>query len=520
MTEDAELLRHYADEKSEAAFAALVQRRIGLVYSVALRQVGGDAHLAQDVTQKVFTDLARKAAQLCRRPVLSGWLCRSAQFAASDLVRAERRRRARERETELMPESSPEPNAADWEKLRPMLDQVLNELDDADRDALALRFFEDRSFADIGLAFRLTEDAARKRVSRALDRLHARLGRRGVTSTSAALAGALANQTSVAAPAGLSASVTGTALASAGAGAATALGFLQIMSTTKFIAGAAATLAFLAFGTAGYKLHARHGAEAALTTANQNYAALAPRLRDVQQRAQAAEQRTAEVKQAVDAAEAKAAADAAAKAWNPVAEGKALVQRHPELVPVMVDAFNARIDLEFGRFYKSRRLTSAQVEEFRSLQARMRNYSWAESVDGKRFEMSPDHFGTMSRSEGISRLRALLGAEGMAELSTYAAAAHERAVGATIEVSKDLCLTETPLTTAQAERLVDLFRAGFPGSGSNRDIAAGNVNWSAIDAGARQILADAQLSAWETAFRRARARISRVVSETNSPPAK
>ena len=95
MIEDSELLRRYAEDRSEAAFAELVKRRVGLVYSVAVRQCGGDAHLAEDVTQRVFSDLARKAAELAARPVLSGWLYRSAQFAASDVVRSERRRRCR-----------------------------------------------------------------------------------------------------------------------------------------------------------------------------------------------------------------------------------------------------------------------------------------------------------------------------------------------------------------------------------------------------------------------------------------
>src|SRR4051812_31665999 len=95
-TEDSDLLRRYADSGSEAAFAELVQRRIGLVYSVALRHTRGDRHRAEDATQAVFTDLARKAATLSQRPVLAGWLYRSAQFAASALVRAEQRRLARE----------------------------------------------------------------------------------------------------------------------------------------------------------------------------------------------------------------------------------------------------------------------------------------------------------------------------------------------------------------------------------------------------------------------------------------
>src|SRR5712671_2467627 len=106
---DAELLRRYAEEKSEAAFAELVRRRVNLVYSVALRQVGGDAHLAEDVTQRVFADLARQAKQLTGHAVLSGWLYRSAQFAATDVVRAERRRRVREQEAQTMNEMSANP---------------------------------------------------------------------------------------------------------------------------------------------------------------------------------------------------------------------------------------------------------------------------------------------------------------------------------------------------------------------------------------------------------------------------
>src|SRR4051812_18722784 len=126
MIEDTELLRRYAREKSEDAFAELVRRRIDLVYSVARRQVGGDAQLAEDVTQRVFADLARKATTLSHRVVLSGWLYRSAQFAATDTVRAERRRRAREQENQIMEEAcAASDEQADWERLRPMLDEVL-----------------------------------------------------------------------------------------------------------------------------------------------------------------------------------------------------------------------------------------------------------------------------------------------------------------------------------------------------------------------------------------------------------
>ena len=251
--EDAELLRRYADEKSEAAFAELVRRHLNLVYSVALRQVAGDAHLAEDVTQQVFTALARKAGVLAQRPALSGWLYRSTHFAASDVVRAERRRRTREQEAHTMDSiiNSP-PAMADWDKLRPVLDDAIAELPEPDRDAVSLRFLEGRSFAEVGTKLRLSENAARMRVERALDKLHAALSRRGVTSTAAALGVALANQAAVAAPAGLAASVTGAALAGTAVGVGGwAATFMSISKIQIGITSALAVAGATAYGLQG-----------------------------------------------------------------------------------------------------------------------------------------------------------------------------------------------------------------------------------------------------------------------------
>src|SRR5438445_10206177 len=126
---DRELLQRYVESRCEAAFTELVQRYIDFVYSSALRQVGGDSHLAQDVTQSVFVDLARKAASLSPRTVLTGWLYTSASYAAAKTVRAEQRRRAREQEASIMQELSREPNLEPrWEQLRPVLDDVMHEL--------------------------------------------------------------------------------------------------------------------------------------------------------------------------------------------------------------------------------------------------------------------------------------------------------------------------------------------------------------------------------------------------------
>lgn len=243
MIDDRILLRHYAEDRSEAAFAELVRRHLNLVHSAALRQVNGDTHLAQDATQVVFTDLARKAASLANHRVLVGWLFTSTRYAAAKLVRGERRRRQREAEAHLMHDNlQPEPTgSADWQQIRPVIDDVLNELAEPDREAILLRHLEGCDYATVGARLDLTANAARMRVDRALDRLRGLLARRGITSTSAALALALANQAVTAAPAGLAATVTGTALATSAAvsGAAAA----TFMSMTKLHWGLTAAIA-------------------------------------------------------------------------------------------------------------------------------------------------------------------------------------------------------------------------------------------------------------------------------------
>jgi len=232
MTPDGELLRRYAEAGSEAAFAELVQRYVDLVYSAALRQVNGDVHLAHDVSQAVFTDLARKAAALPRHRALTGWLYTGAHFAATKAVRAESRRRTHEQEAQAMQEllHTPAPDF-EWEKLRPTLDKVMHELKASDRDVILMRYFENRQLADIGQRLGLSEDAARKRVDRALEKLRAFLAKRGISAT-VALAGVLSANAVQIAPAGLAATLTSGAVAGA-AGAGTTLTVLKLMTMTK-----------------------------------------------------------------------------------------------------------------------------------------------------------------------------------------------------------------------------------------------------------------------------------------------
>lgn len=299
MIEDSELLQAYAEKRSEAAFAELVRRRVGLVYSVALRQVGGDSHLAQDVTQRVFTDLAQKAPALASRRVLSGWLYRSAQFAASDLVRSERRRRAREQENLTMNATAAAETegggAMDWDKLRPVLDEAMAALGDEDRDAVALRFLEEKPFAEIGRRLAISEEAARKRVSRALEKLHAGLAQRGITSTTAAVALALGNQAASAVPAGLAASVTAAAVA----GTATWAGATITFMSTKLFGIGAATVAAAAIGVAVVENQRSRRTETELTALTGRQQVLQAKLAETERRAAEADEDAAKLLAAV-----------------------------------------------------------------------------------------------------------------------------------------------------------------------------------------------------------------------------
>jgi len=228
MTPDSELLRLYARTRSEEAFAELVQRHVNLVYSAVLRRLNGDTHLAQDAAQTVFADLARKAASLSRRATLTGWLFTSAHFAAAEIARKESRRRGREEKYMREPDSQTPTDPA-WEELRPAIDEAMLQLKEADREAILLRYFENRPLAEVGAKLGLRENTARMRVERALEKLRALLAKRGIATTSALVATISAHAVQVA-PAEM---VTALAATSISATGAETLTLLKIMTATK-----------------------------------------------------------------------------------------------------------------------------------------------------------------------------------------------------------------------------------------------------------------------------------------------
>ncbi|MBI2947278.1 MAG: sigma-70 family RNA polymerase sigma factor [Verrucomicrobia bacterium] len=243
MMTDAELLLRYTQDHSESAFTELVQRRVNLVYSAALRETQNDGSLAEDVTQAVFTELARQASSLSRHPALAGWLYTSVRHVAANLRRSQERRLRREQETHLMNKLIPsESSETDWRELRPVIDDAMHELAESDRATIVLRFFEDQSLKEVGQALGLNENAARMRVDRAMEKLRASLAKRGITSTATGLAAALVAGAVISAPTGLAATVAGAALTGAAAAASTTFTVLQIMTTTQLKVGAITAL--------------------------------------------------------------------------------------------------------------------------------------------------------------------------------------------------------------------------------------------------------------------------------------
>lgn len=501
MLTDAELLRRYAEEKSEAAFAELVSRYVDLVYSAAQRLVGGDAHRAGDVAQVVFTTLARKAAALAHHPVLAGWLYTTTRHAAARALRSEMRRRAREQEAHAMQEilGSGE-TAIDWARVRPVLDAAMADLGERDREAVLLRYFARRPFAEVAAVLRSSEDAARMRVERALGKLRAALGRRGVTSTEAALGVVLTQHAAVAAPAGFAAQVAGAAIA----GSATEVaGFLAFMSTTKMIGVSATALVLLTVGTSVHQIRAERNATDALTAARGELAAQLASVREIERRNETTQQQLVQLQQSLAELQTSAAAEAARPARpspvaparspatssfpsDPHAAGRELMARFPEVKQALLDRSFARIRARFEPLYQQLQLTPAQIEQFETLM--LNNEGMMTSVAGfGTFQLTPGD--GRSRGETEQALRALLGSAGYERMLEVGQASAGLQFAA--HLAGALYFTDEPLTATQARelgRVVTQFPVRPDGAFLTRD-------WDGLFAVARPLLSEQQFAA-------------------------
>jgi len=248
-SDDIALLKGYAESGSESAFAELVARYINLVYSAALRSVG-DAQAAEEITQVVFIILARKAKSLGDKAVLSGWLYQTARLTAANYLRGEIRRQNREQEA-YMQAILNEPESEAWRQIAPLLDDAMGRLGETDRNAIVLRFFENKNLSEVGAALGASEDAAKMRVNRALEKLRKCFTKRGVALSGTIIAGAVSTNSVHAASAALAKTISAMAVTKGAAASASTLtlvkGALKIMAWTKaktaIVTGAAVILA-------------------------------------------------------------------------------------------------------------------------------------------------------------------------------------------------------------------------------------------------------------------------------------
>ena len=248
---DSELLGKYARENSQDAFSELVKRHLNLVYSAALRQVRSP-ELAKEVAQSVFTDLGRNAAQLAPDTVLTAWLYQVTRRTAIDVVRRESRRQLREQiatEMNLM-----NATAEDWTQIEPLLDEAMEALDTTDRTAVLLRYFENQSFREVGERLGTTDDAAQKRVSRAVERLREFFTKRGVAVKASGLVAVISANAVQAAPAGLALTISTASMIGATSAVATiAVTVTKVIAMTTLQKSLIATAIVVAAGAGIYE---------------------------------------------------------------------------------------------------------------------------------------------------------------------------------------------------------------------------------------------------------------------------
>lgn len=268
-TDDSALLRQYVETLSDEAFGALVTRHINLVYSVALRQVGHSQD-AEEIAQAVFIILAKKAARLRHDKALASWLFQATRLTAGNFVRSESRRHHREEEA-YMQSFLDEAGTEVWPKIAPLLDAAVAALREKDRQAIVLRFYEGRNLREVGAVLGASEDAAEKRVNRALEKLRKYFRKRGVDSTAATIAKEISVNSVQAAPVALAKSVTAMAIAKGSIATASTItlvkGTMKMMSWLKMkFAATVGTVALLAGGAATLAI-SQTSNEAKLTTA-------------------------------------------------------------------------------------------------------------------------------------------------------------------------------------------------------------------------------------------------------------
>ena len=497
MMDDTELLRAYAENHSETAFAEFVRRRVGFVYAAALRMVSGDAHTAQDIAQSVFVLAANKAPALATHKHLAGWLHMATRNISRETLRAARRRATREQEAARMTEIENETTAATAaspaaaarqadildtrvqapEKLRPLLDDALCALRESEREAVLLRYFEGKGFAEIGVKLSLSEETARKRVTRAVEKMRAAFAKRGVTSSATALAALMTAEAAQAAPAGLAASVSAGAITSAAATAAAAGGasatgtILAFMSSAKITTIAVVAL-LLAAGGAFYGSQSGRALSSALARARQENAKLETQLRESEKQ--------------------NTKASAAATKRDQKAVGDAFLADYPEVKEKGIAWGKSLGAKEFFRIAHEMNLSPEQIARLAEIMHQT-PFVWDDDIPG---------YGTASYTIGgdpqlgpkkqEQELRDLLGDDGYEKYNELKALDNADKNFNIRRLSNALYFTDAPLTSQQAWSLDEIVSDL---SKNHADITDPQARWDALMERAKSVLSPEQMRA-------------------------
>lgn len=496
---DRNLLLRFVENRDQDAFGVLVQQYIGLVYHSALRRVG-DAHAAEDITQQVFTLLARKAAKVCAYETLVGWLHTTTRLEAHQFMRHERRRAAREKEA-VMHDDPQSPNAIhDWEKLQPVIDSALDQLGAKDRDAVLMRFFNNQSFAAIGDQLGVSENTARMRVDRALDKLNGILSARKITSIS--LAAALATKTVAAsAPPALAAQVTAQAIAGAalGTGGGIAATIFTMTTSSKIIVAGTCILSVLGLGSALYKTHE-------LTEARAQNAAIKYQFDRAKAASEAYKTRIAALEKELANARPTPAPES-----KPVPTSPARARySNPEYARLQLEQFRATLSGKYGPLYRALHLTKEQIEAFETIQVECQQEVidiWA-AAESQGIASAGDSSARTSVARMTSKplalrnekLHALLGEENMKQYTDYDSPKGQAAQSVVTSLAGDLYTTATPLSETQGDRLrqtiVDhtaiVKEPMTSDGGSTVYRLVSKTDWEAVNAKAGEFLSEEQ----------------------------
>lgn len=385
-------------------------------------------------------------------------------------------------------DSLPDP---EWRQLRPVLDEVMDQLNERDREALLLRFFENHPFAVISAKLGLSEEAARKRVGRALEKLRVLLARREVTSTTVAVALMLENQAVIAAPAGFATAVAGAALSAGGGFTLSALNLLQLMSNTKLAVSLVVIGAFLAVGIATREVRASRLGEASLAAAGRDNAALLGRLRDLGQRAKSVERSVADLQKAVDGAQAaKAGVESVAGVRDPVAAGREFLAAHPEASQLVTTEIRANMMKRYARLFSSLGLAPSQVDRFLDLMVQSQAGLWWNSA--RQEPVAEFGLADLTKGQRETQLHELLGDDGYRQYQEFDRTSTAQQLAA--QLGEAMYFTATPLSADQAGKLVQILSQNSGDYQRGKSVSLPSVDWDAVLDRSRTVLTETQLA--------------------------